>query len=472
MKGNDEFKMTKFWAISKNTFVQTIRQPVYGIIILVTLAILVLTLPLAGWTMSTDYHATDQKMLVNLGLSTLLVSGLLVAAFSASAVLSREIEDKTALTVISKPVSRATFVLSKFAGVAAAVVVAFYLCSLVFLMTVRHRVMPASADPYDWPVIILGVSAASAAIFTALAGNYFFGWSFISAGVWSMVLLLSAAMAALSVIGKEWALVPLGHDTVEELVISGQLLIGITLIFMAVLVFVAVAVAASTRLGQVMTLGVCCAVFLVGSIHSWLFGYWQDEVVAARIMGWVAPKLTYFFPIDALSRDKAIPASYVARTAVYCGLYVAAVLSMGMALFERRQLEAQGASSTMPGAVALLAWTGRVAAIAGAIVALVLVSLRSYHNAAGLAIIAAIAVASAINWAVWSGFGSGGRWAYWLVLACVVVAIPLQAAGLIVPEQFDLDPTGPARVFLAAGAMIAALVILILALPKTRRHFN
>ncbi|NLW85431.1 MAG: ABC transporter permease subunit, partial [Planctomycetes bacterium] len=161
----------KTLAIARNTFLQTIRQPIYGILILVTFTILVLAVPLAGWTMGEsggDYHDTDQKMLENLGLSTLLVGGLFIAAFSASSVLAREIEDHTALTVISKPISRPVFVLGKFSGVAAAVALAYYLCSLVFLMTIRHRVMPAASDPYDIPVIVLGVSAFVLAIVVAL----------------------------------------------------------------------------------------------------------------------------------------------------------------------------------------------------------------------------------------------------------------------------------------------------------------
>ena len=73
--------MVKFVAICRNTFVQTIRQPIFGVLILITFAVLVLTLPLAGWTMDPggQFQRTDQKMLEVLGLSTLLVAGLLVA---------------------------------------------------------------------------------------------------------------------------------------------------------------------------------------------------------------------------------------------------------------------------------------------------------------------------------------------------------------------------------------------------------
>ena len=74
--------MTRLFAIARNAFVETIRQPIYGVLILVTIAVLVLdTFMSSGYTMgrgSGEYAATDQQMMINLGLSTLLVSGALI----------------------------------------------------------------------------------------------------------------------------------------------------------------------------------------------------------------------------------------------------------------------------------------------------------------------------------------------------------------------------------------------------------
>ena len=63
---------------------------------------------LAGFTME-----DDQRMMIDLGLSTILLCGTLLAAFIATNVLNREIQNRTVLTVISKPVSRPVFVLGK-----------------------------------------------------------------------------------------------------------------------------------------------------------------------------------------------------------------------------------------------------------------------------------------------------------------------------------------------------------------------
>ena len=41
-----------------------------------------MTLPLSGWSTASDSGRSDQKMMESIGLSTLMVNGLLIAAFS------------------------------------------------------------------------------------------------------------------------------------------------------------------------------------------------------------------------------------------------------------------------------------------------------------------------------------------------------------------------------------------------------
>jgi ABC-type transport system involved in multi-copper enzyme maturation permease subunit len=455
-------KMIRLLAISRNTFVEAIRQPVYGVLILVTFAVLVLDLPLSTYSMGTgvaDYQDTDQKMMVNLGLSTLLVSGLLLAAFSASGVLSREIEDKTILTVVSKPVSRPTVVLGKFVGVAAAIAIAYYLCSLVFLMTVRHKVMPSAADPYDFPVIILGCSAFVLAIAAALFCNYFFGWNFASAAVGFGTILLSLAMGTIAFVGKGWKIVPFGQD------ISPDILMAMLLMLFAVLVFVALAVASSTRLGQVMTLLVCFAFFFLGSTSQYFFGRFAAESYAAKATYLLFPNLTFFYVMDALVAGKPIPVSYVGVSAAYAACQVVAILAIGMALFQRRELTGQtgSSSSAAPLPVSLLAWTGRGGAIGVGIFAL----SRPGGFGSIIAVITAIGlVAAAIaGWVVAGWFGRGVKWTYYFAIVCAGLTVALVAAAGFRSSDNISTPV-------LAGVVAAGIVALILLLPRTRHHFS
>src|SRR5262245_7401566 len=136
--------MSQFVAVTRNTFLQTLRQPIYGIIVLATLGSLAIEPSITGWTLD-----DDNKLLRDLGLSTLLIQGLFLAAFGASGVISKEIEDRTVLTVVAKPIGRATFIAGKYAGVLLALCLAHYIAILGFVMTLRHGVLQTSAESSD-----------------------------------------------------------------------------------------------------------------------------------------------------------------------------------------------------------------------------------------------------------------------------------------------------------------------------------
>jgi ABC-type transport system involved in multi-copper enzyme maturation permease subunit len=478
--------MGKFLSISHNTFVQTIRQPIFGILILVTFAILVLEVSQAGWTMTNDYVVANQKLLQDLGLSTLLMfSGVLLAAFSASSVLAREIEDRTALTVISKPVSRGMFVLGKFTGVSAAVTVGFYLCSLVFLMTVRHRPPSTATMPTDWPVITLGLVALGLSVLVGLIGNYSFGWHFTSAAVWSAVVMLTLAMGVLLFVGKGWQIVPMGYDSIPGpdnpdafQLITPQLLVGILLIYLAALIFCAVAVTSSTRLGQMITLLVCLGVFALGSMHPPLAHLAQGHP-ALYALTWASPDLTYFYGLDS---DKPVPLYVVGSFALYCLVYVAAVISLGIALFQTRQLESQQTSTNMPGVVGLLARIGILSAAIAAIWGIDILcrllwpdpsvilkpgAAHGYQATSGTILL----VFAAWSWWLWGCFVRGQRWAYWTVL--VFSALSLVATlPVLLSTQVRQKIVVSSDTQIMVLAAIDAFVVLILVLPKTRRHFE
>jgi len=488
--------MLKLYSIARTTFAQITRQPIYAVIVLTTFTVLVIALAMPGWSMDTDYRSTDQRNLEQMGLYTLLIAGLIVAVFSASNVVSRELEDKTALTVVSKPVSRATFILGKFAGVLIACAVAFYLCTLVFLMTVRHKVMPSAADPYDFPVIVLGCSAFGAAVLIAIAGNYFFRWSVVPAGVWASVVLLSVAMGTIGFIGKGWTIIPFGQD------INPNLLVGILLMLMQLVIFAALAVTVSTRFGQVVTLLTCIAVFAVGLIYHFLFVIGGRQLVTARILGIIAPNIGVLDPLDALVAEKTIPGVYILTAGLYCAVYTAALLAVGVAMLAGRQIASEGTKGYMPGAASLLAWVGRASAVILAVVAIegpLGWVCRRYLNALGYlhdafpgfmnaalgpyrgeftpalgAWSGLLLAPAAALWLLWGSFARGARWAYWLVLSCaamVVVYSIVAAFTPYMPEALRLRAISSNKAFVAVELILAAIGLIILVLPKTRRHF-
>jgi len=488
-----------------------------------------------------EYHETDQQFMINLGLSTLLVSGLFISAFTASGVISREIEDKTILTVLSKPVARPIIILGKFVGVAAGMIVAYYLSSLVFLMTVRHRVMPTAADPFDWPVIVLGGSAFVLSILLAVFCNYFFNWHFIPSAVGFLVVLLSLAMGVITFVGKGWKAVPPGYDvppkpkqgvarveikqgysiddflkkaskkgfsagqidkehntltvrfsidikptkavkmlkefdavkeahTIDKTppAITSQLLIAIALQLLAVMIFAAVAVAASTRVGQVMTLLICVGFFIIGSTSYYLFGRFAQSSILAKLAYLLWSNFTFFYAMDALMAGKSIPLDYVGLAALYAICHIVAILGIGMVLFHRRELaaEAEGISTSAPSLVSLLAWSGRAAALAAGIIAVSIIGRGEVMTIKSAVYVAALLAAAIGGWILAGWFGGGVKWMYILVATCAA-AVTVWGIVMIL---INITGTVPIRAYMTMAA--GAAVLLILYMPRTRHYFH
>ena len=83
----------------------------------------------------------DVKMLKTSGMTTIKVLAIIMALWTASTSVADEIEGRTALTVLSKPVGRRQFILGKFLGIIWPIVLMFVILGFVFLLTVSFKVV-------------------------------------------------------------------------------------------------------------------------------------------------------------------------------------------------------------------------------------------------------------------------------------------------------------------------------------------
>ncbi len=314
-------------AISRHTFTESIRQPILAVLTLICAMALVLSPALAAYSLD-----DDNKLLIDMGLSSLFVAGLLMAAFTATGVVSRELEDKTALTVLSKPVPRPVFVLGKYLGVSAAIAIAFWVLCVIFLLTVRHRVMQAAMDPFDGPVLLFGITAAMLALLGAVLGNYFYNRVFASSLIIGLAGLLSVAWCLVLLINKDWHYQPPTTDW------SPQLMAGVLLIFEGVLLLAAVAIVVSTCLGQMGTLAVCVAVFGLGLLSDYLFGRHADQSTLIHACYAVVPNLQLFWPADAITQGQPLTPNYIGLVTAYAACYTAALIGLACGLIALREL--------------------------------------------------------------------------------------------------------------------------------------
>jgi len=136
--------------IATNTFRETVRQPVYWIIIFLSIGLMWITSRLPLWTIGG--LAADEMMAKDIGLATVTVCGLLIALFASSSAVADELENKTALTVLSKPVSRGQFIVGKFLGIASAVFVACLITGTMLVIILCTNVIgPREGEYIDHP---------------------------------------------------------------------------------------------------------------------------------------------------------------------------------------------------------------------------------------------------------------------------------------------------------------------------------
>lgn len=255
--------------IARNTFLESVRQPIYFILTAICGLAILFTVWTAAFSM--DYSSSaevsaDDKVALDISLATVFVCGTLMAAFLATAVISKEIDRKTVLTVVSKPVGRPTVVIGKYLGVAGAILIATITMLLFVQMGVRHKVMATTADDLDGPVLAFTFGAVFLALALGTWCNYFYNWSFTQTCTLLLCPLMILAWIGVLLVSKDWKIQPFFHDFKPEITKASFCLL------FAVLVLASIATACSARLGQVMTLVVCAGVFVLGLMSNHLIG--------------------------------------------------------------------------------------------------------------------------------------------------------------------------------------------------------
>lgn len=319
--------MTKLFTIAKNTFIETIRQPVYAIIIIAALMMFFVSPAISMYTLD-----DDNKLLRELGLSTLFIASLFIAIFSASGAVAEEIENKTIMTVLTKPVQRPIFILAKFFGVIGAVAMAHYICTIALIMAIRNGVLENVDSTNDYTVLAAGgIILVITCLLTAFF-NYTYDWKATSTAMVLLAGLGTIAMIFFIFFDRDWKFNPANNN------INAVDVYGSVLLFLAATIIAALAVALSCQFNIVVTLSACVGVFLLGLVSDWAFGTLAKTHLWAKICYFALPNLQVFWISDAIFEGSTLPVKYILITAIYAICYAGGILALAVALFQRRQV--------------------------------------------------------------------------------------------------------------------------------------
>jgi hypothetical protein len=286
---------TRAGIIARATTKEAIRQPLFFLLLALSAGILVINTFMPFFTFGDDI-----RVLKNCGLATLLISGMLLAVWTAGTSITNEIDGKTAMTLLSKPINRRQFILGKYIGILQAVLWLFLPLVLILSFFIFYKLgydqRESSAEITPW-------------------------------------------FQSVSMMGTE---IPWPHP--ERIGAISEVVPGVVLAFFQVAVLAAISVAIATRLPMVVNLVVCFAIFVVGNLTPMLVTQSktviQNEFVTfvAKLIATVLPSLESFNIYAALATGHSVPPSYLGISLCYGIAYATATILLAFMLFEDRDL--------------------------------------------------------------------------------------------------------------------------------------
>ncbi len=268
----------KVAAIALTTGKEAVSQPVFYLTMIAGCFLLLLFIVTPYFT-----FGEDVKVYKDTGLQLIMILGIFIALWTASVSVADEIEGRTALTVLSKPVSRRHFVIGKFMGIGSAVALLFVLLGVLFLVCISYKVVYDSRE----------------------TSNVYIAW----------------------------------QDCYLEV---ARTVPGLVLYFMETVVLASISVAISTRLSMLANLTICMAIYVVGHLLPLLVQSRVGEFAIVQFMGQffaaILPVLEHFNVYGAVAAGIDIPTSYLAWVGLYTLIYVTIAMLLALALFEDRDL--------------------------------------------------------------------------------------------------------------------------------------
>ena len=286
------------------------RQPLFWLIVAGGFLVLVVSLVLPYFTYGEDY-----KMMYELGFDIVLFATMVFTALLASISVNEDIEGRTALTIISKPLSRRDFLLGKFLGIELSGFLLLFVLGTVFQLFLLFRQGIERMDPVPDPAWVLdtidrfNLGGSAESMIKGLAG-----WFSLTGEILPSLVLCLCQVSIITAISVALA---------TRFPMMVTLPVIATIFFLAHLAPVLVSTTSGT--GDAAGAGVAQMLrFTVGAFHA------------------VLPDLELFRVNIAILGDSQLTVGgywlHVAWSVIYAAIYASVPLLLGLVLFEGRDL--------------------------------------------------------------------------------------------------------------------------------------
>jgi len=264
------------WIVAGAAFKESVRDRVpYTMVVFAVLMIA------ASFLISELTAGQDLKIIKDLGLAAMSIFGLGIAVFIGIGLVSKEVERKSVYGLLTKPVTRAQFILGKYFGLLTTLAVNLSVMTLAYYAVLFYMDLTATA----------AVRAS-----------------------WAAPALDPRQLAAIGLIMGELALVT-----------------AIALFFSSF---------SSPLLSAMLTLGLWVAGHFNGDLRQFEQVVDQPAVAwIARTLYYLLPNLAPFNVRAEVVYGVPVAASHVGLTLLYAGVYIAALLVAAVAVFRRRDFK-------------------------------------------------------------------------------------------------------------------------------------
>jgi hypothetical protein len=292
------------------------RQPMFWLILFFGFMLTWVAVVLPYYTFGDDF-----KMMKQIGFDLIMISSLLFGLLAASISIADEIEGRTAITVMSKPINRRQFFIGKFLGVLMACgAMGLLLCwNLNFALWVMPEFDKINEDRAFDPMPM------QAKTFTVPAFR---------------AVVPPSPMSSIAGGAGQWFGEIAAHS------------IGLVLCFGQVTILLAICTALATRLPFVVNLVLCLFVYFLGHLAPVIVKVTDrlsDQGTATALIRFfgnlfdtILPALEFFTNGPAIVRENPLTLGEfsisVASTSGYALIYTAIALIVGLLLFEDRDL--------------------------------------------------------------------------------------------------------------------------------------
>ena len=296
--------MYRTFVILRHTFRESMVQPIYSLLIGLGVAVITIFAFLPFFTLG-----EDTVMFMSVSLDVILLLVLIATLFATSKSIFDEIEDRTMLTLMSKPLHKWEVLVGKYLGIILAALVAVVLLGAVLCMATYSRI----------------------------PGDYLIRPSLDDRELAQLFSLRQSAIVGL---------IP-----------------NLIMIWLAISVLAAVGVALSTRFSLVVNLPVVIFVYVAGTLTRVLYpltgegAVLQGRSVVVKGLATVirlflpyleafdlkAPTIHNSIAIGQYAKDPgamqlSVIGEYLGVSALYAAAFVTFALSVGMLMFQTREL--------------------------------------------------------------------------------------------------------------------------------------